>query len=93
MRRLSLLLAEDVHLNHAQFREAIKNYRSKILKVLYFFFPGVQDCLDELQPDCDVKMLDDKILNHLRYIFRHDSFLIKSTYYVTVYLKMFLGTI
>ena len=55
-------------MNHEQFREAIKNYRSKILKVLYFFFPGVQDCLDELQPDCDVKMLDDRILNHLRYV-------------------------
>ena len=68
MRRLSLLSAEDVHLNHEQFREAIKNYRSKILKVIYFFFPGVQDCLDELQPDCDVKMLDDKILDHLRYL-------------------------
>ena len=61
-------LAEDVHLNHEQFREAIKTYRTKILQVLYFFFPGVEDCLDELQPDCDVKTLDQRILYHLRYL-------------------------
>ena len=61
-------LAEGVHLNHEQFRAAIKTYRTKILKVLYFFFPGIEDCLDELQPDCDVKILDQKILYHLRYL-------------------------
>ena len=67
LRHYQFVLAEDVHLNHEEFRAAIENYRSRILRVIHFFFPGVEDCLDELQPDCDVNLLETKILNNLRY--------------------------